>query len=494
MNQLFSLPTALCLPAPEIEALIQGQTIAGMPKMFIRPGQRFSLYPAEYSNNILSIGQYYHANLLSNTQKNIKLNSSQTVSIKAWAKCELCQIIDKTKPLKVLSELTIWTPEAFEKIIEQQENIFLAYLRVYHLLPVFEVPVNPNIQDKLGRFVSLPNLKGSEDKPVLSDRTFAQRRQQLEKLEPPKHPELEELQSILAPLAITNLAAKELNDDVQIFLGWRNTKPTQPKNTDLDWINEIVSLGNRSKEEDVGKNNYQAGTDFEIIVRRSLEFLGFTVDYFHKGGAGGVDVFCSQPYPLVAECKAGKKIPNDTAVQLLNLGTLRLKSQELFKQATKLIIGPGEATIQLNEAAKVQDMAIINPETLEKLVKLQSNHRNSVDLFKLKEYLKAGQSDQEVEKYIDQVYLDLSMRSQIITAVKELSEQNNESSQNTHQHFIVTEIRVHYNATHNPKLTDEVVHDLLIELSSPLTGYLGRIKGNDWRSDRFYYLRDLPIN
>jgi hypothetical protein len=37
------------------------------------------------------------------------------------------------------------------------------------------------------------------------------------------------------------------------------------------------------------------------------------------------------------------------------------------------------------------------------------------------------------------------------------------------------------------------MHEILIELSSPLTGYLGRIKGSDWRSDRFYYLRDLSL-
>lgn len=82
----------------------------------------------------------------------------------------------------------------------------------------------------------------------------------------------------------------------------------------------------------------------------------------------------------------------------------------------------------------------------------------------------------------------------MITVVKELSEQDNESSKTTHQSFTVTEIRVHYNVTHNPRLNDEVAHDLLIELSSPLTGYLGRIKGSDWKSDRFYFLRDLPIN
>ena len=38
------------------------------------------------------------------------------------------------------------------------------------------------------------------------------------------------------------------------------------------------------------------------------------------------------------------------------------------------------------------------------------------------------------------------------------------------------------------------MYEILIELSSPLTGYLGRKKGNDWKTDKFYYLRDLPIN
>ncbi len=44
---------------------------------------------------------------------------------------------------------------------------------------------------------------------------------------------------------------------------------------------------------------------------------------------------------------------------------------------------------------------------------------------------------------------------------------------------------------HNPKLIDELADDFLVELSSPLAGYLGRERGNDWKSDRFYHLRDL---
>ncbi|MFN6166887.1 MAG: DUF1802 domain-containing protein, partial [Pseudanabaena sp.] len=36
------------------------------------------------------------------------------------------------------------------------------------------------------------------------------------------------------------------------------------------------------------------------------------------------------------------------------------------------------------------------------------------------------------------------------------------------------------------------LRDILIELSSPLVGYLGRVEEDGKKCDRFYYLRDLP--
>jgi hypothetical protein len=487
-DSVIVLDQAICLPTPDVEALIEGRMIIALSRIFIESERQFALYPANASTLSLPIERYYHPNFLPTAKGAFTQCNSQSILIKAWAKCKLCQIPDTTEWLEAISCLSIWTRDGLQEILAKRHNLFLTYLRVYQLPQPIEVPANLSSQ-----FISLPYaLNNIEAKPVLNDRTFAQRKHQLEKLEPPLHPELEELQSAIASLSISQPAAKQLDDDIKVFLGWSNDKLIKQPDPDLAWINDIAKLGNRSKQEDEGKNNYQAGTDFENVVRDSLEFLGFTIDYAHKGGAGGLDLFCSKPYPLFGECKAGKKIPNPTAVQLLNLGMLR--RPDLFNQAAKLIIGPGEPTTQLQDAAKIQGMAIIKPETLQKLVKLQSNHRNSVDLFKLKEYLKAGQSDEEVEKYIDQVYTDISLRSQIITAVKQLSEQDNETAKATHPSFTVTEIRVHYNATHNPRLNDELVHDLLIELSSPLTGYLGRIKGSDWNSDRFYFLRDLPIN
>lgn len=485
MNPSILLQTALALPVPDIEALIQGRMIAAMPRMFLNPGRTFALYPANLSVDLLSGDRYYRSHFLPVAHKALAQLNSDKVSIKAWAKCELCQMVNEAESLEALSLLTVWKTEALQQILQQRPFIFVAYLRVYLLPQPLEMPVHPS-----GNFVPLPkSLTVTDSTPVLSESIFAKRRQKLEKLEPPEHPELEELQSALVHLSTTNPKAKQLDAEIKMFLGWSSDKPVKPIKPDLAWIKTIAALGNRTKELDTNKSNYQAGTDFEIVVRDSLEFLGFTIDYAHKGGAGGLDLLCSKPYPLVGECKAGKKIPNDTAVQLLNLGTLRLPDKETLAKATKLIIGPGVPTTQLMEAAKVHGMAIMNPETLEKLVKLQSKYPNSVDLFKLKEYLKPGQSDDEVAKYIEQVEQEIKVRSHVLSILKKYHENSGS------ERASVDALSGAYSMSNPPKkLSREELHQILIELSSPLTGYLGRIKGDNWQSDRFYFLRDLPLD
>jgi hypothetical protein len=285
------------------------------------------------------------------------------------------------------------------------------------------------------------------------------------------------------------IALEQLKNQISFFSS-KETSPSLNFNpVDLDWINTITTLGNRSQEQDEGKTNYQAGTDFENIVKQSLEFLGFTIDYAYKGGAGGLDLFCSQPYPLIGECKAGKKIPNDTAVQLLNLGTLRLKDKNLIQQTTKLIIGPGRPTPQLIDAAKVHGMAIMNPMTLEKLIKLQAQYPGSVNLFELREYLaQPGQIDDKIDEYIETVIKGLELRSHIIQVVKNYL--NN--SQKTEAR--VSGIHGTYCSNPPQPLSERQLHEILIELSSPLAGYLGRQKGSYWHNDQFYFLRELTVN
>ncbi|MHC5734058.1 DUF1802 family protein [Nostoc sp.] len=513
MSESVLIYNALCLPAPDIEALIEGRIIAAIPRILLNSGQKFALYPLDYSTNKLSIEQYYHPNFLpiaqsaltqlnsqgillqpkqisllqNEEQLQLPLLSNKTVSIKAWARCEHCQILDKTKRLDILSKLTIWTPEAFEAILQKQPHIFLAYLRVYKLPEFCEVAANPNIEEKLGKFVGLPNIGASETAPVINDRTFAQRKRQLEKLEPPLHPELEELQSAIASLAISQPAAKQLDDDIKVFLGWSSDKLIKQPDANLAWINNIAKLGDRSIEQDEGKSNYQAGTDFELIARRSLDFLGFKVEENYKGGAGGLDLFCSQPYPLVCECKAGKSIPDRAVEELDRIGRRHLK--ENYLQAVRLIIGPGKPTKNLKESAEISKISIINVMTLQKLVEFKAKYPGAINLVELKQYLEPGQIDYKIGEYIDKAEREIKLRSHIIQLVKNYLENSGIESAG------VEALHGAYFGSHPPqRIQTPEMHEILIELSSPLTGYLGRIKGSDWKSDRFYFLRDLLIN
>jgi hypothetical protein len=188
-----------------------------------------------------------------------------------------------------------------------------------------------------------------------------------------------------------------------------------------------------------------------------------------------------EPYALFGECKAGKKVPNDTAVQLLNLGTLRRK--DLFPKAVKLIIGAGKLTPQLEEAAKVHGMAIINAVTLQKLIELKSKYLGSVNLIELRKYFVSGQSNQEIDKYIEKVTKEIKLRSHIVNLAKKANKE-----------FGIEYLSgVYDNSDYPNSLEAKELYEILIELSSPLVGYLGRVEEDGKKCDRFYYLRDLPI-
>ncbi|QIR38465.1 DUF1802 family protein [Tolypothrix sp. PCC 7910] len=501
--------TALRLPAPEVKALLQGRIITVMPSKFINPGREFALCPADESINLLVVDQYYRSSFLTIAQSEfaqqriqgvliqpqqmslfqneeqltLPLLAYQTVLIKAWAKCEHCQVINDAESLNALSQLTIWTTEALKEILRQRQNIFLAYLRVYELRKSIEISIKSNSQ-----FVALPQyLNISETKPVLSDRIFAQRKRQLENLEPPLHRELEELQSAITSLTISQPAAKQLDDDIKVFLGWSSDKLIKQPDPDLAWINDIAKLGDRSIEKDEKKSNYQAGTDFENIARQSLEFLGFNVESAFKGGAGGLDLYCSKPYPIVCECKAGKLIPSRTVEELLKLGGMHLGKTQLLTSA-KLVIGPGNPSTDTLKAAKEWEVSIINAMTLQKLVELKSKYPGAINLVELKQYLEPGQIDYKLDEYIDKAEKEIKLRSHIVQLVKNYLQNSGIESAG------VDSLHGAYFGSNPPQpLKPQEMHEILIELSSPLTGYLGREKGSDWRSDRFYYLHNLSL-
>ena len=110
-----SLDNALKLPAPDVEALIQGRSISAMPRSFLEVGRVFALYPTDVSNNLLPVEQQYRSNFLNVAKNTISQLHPEGVIIKAWARCELCQILDKSESLEVLSPLTIWTTEALQQ-------------------------------------------------------------------------------------------------------------------------------------------------------------------------------------------------------------------------------------------------------------------------------------------------------------------------------------------------------------------------------------------
>ena len=163
----------------------------------------------------------------------------------------------------------------------------------------------------------------------------------------------------------------------------------------------------------------------------------------------------------------------------------------------------GEFNDFAKRTARENSMNVLRPETLERLVQLKARHDGSINLQELKNRLTQNpldiedktqtpfgvESDQRINAYVDEVEQELKLRSQIVQTVKE--------EQDGNQYVSVTEIRSTYNAKYvtDPKqrLNDVIVKDLLIELSSPLAGYLGRDKGDERKGDRFYYLRDLPI-
>ncbi|HBB33032.1 MAG TPA: DUF1802 domain-containing protein [Cyanobacteria bacterium UBA8803] len=479
MSTLVVINTAFPFPAPDVEALIQGRTIAVMPKIFINPGRQFALYPCETSINALPTEQYYRSNFLPTAQSTLAELDSETVLIKAWARCEFCQVLDEAQYLDVLSQLTVWTKEALRQTLSQRGHIFLTYLRVYRLPQPFELPVQFN-----SRFITLPEpLTVTDTTPVFGNLFFAQRCREMQDLQSSPYPELEELQSEIAPLSDRNLAAKEIDREIANFLGGVTPHPVTRLDSDLIWIDKIAEASNTSK-----------GNEFALLVQKSLLKLGFTnaksLTPEATGDTEGMEVYFEHPYRAIAKCQAANSeiIRSQTVEQFIELAKNSLKQN--YNRCIKLIVAAGEVTTDALLRARKNHMSVIRPETLQSLVELQAYYKGSIDLMKLKNCLAHayGWADDSVERYLDEVRQTIELRSRLVQLVKNyLHNAGLKDAATDALHHV-------YLASEPPQLlTLDAMHDILIELSSPLTGYLGRIKGKDLRSDRFYFLRDLPF-
>jgi hypothetical protein len=475
------LNLALCLPVPEIKALDRGRIISAFPPRQLDQGEVFALYPTALAEDALPIEKYYRASFRPIARLCLDSYNSEEVIIKNWARCEFCQILEVSDALEALPCSEVWTRDYLQHRFSLHPYLFLAHLRVYEIAE----PLQLSTQGKVGKFIGLPQpISTDNSTPVLTDRVFTQRHHQLKNLEPPPHPELEELQSLVAQMALTNPDAKALDRDIRTFLGWSSDVIPNNHNSNLDWIRQIAEVGNSSN-----------GNEFEKLVRRSFIQLGFTnsntnskasLDPDATGGAGGLDFYCEKPYLVVGECKATKTetVPDSTPAQLVKLG-YKILQTDIYDACIKVIMAAGRLTTQANETAIGTQMNVMRPETLQKLVELNVNYPGAINLLDLKkcwEQKPFGEdADKKVNSWIDKVKQSIELRSILIQLIKQ-----------TNREVGIDYLSGAYEIS-NPsqKISTNEMHELLIELSSPLTGYLGREKGGDWKSDRFYFLRDL---
>ncbi|TAN86131.1 MAG: DUF1802 family protein [Phormidium sp. SL48-SHIP] len=489
---------AFSLPPLEMANLLQGVSIAAIAPQFVRPkkqqfglcvSQSFSDGPEKY---------LYHQDVLATERVEL---DEKTLILPAWANCEDCEILNADSDLAALSASTIWTTEMFSHILAQRPNLFLVYLRVYRLPePLAMSQGTPPREPR--QFLPLPEtLTLSQENPVLGDRQFQQYHQDLRQRQP-----LDGLGRQLRQLAVSQ---PSLEGAIQQFqLQWRGLNhstvaPLPPRrDPDLDWIERITEVGNSSD-----------GYEFEKLVRRALLKLGFrnsernpkaSLNPDQTGGAGGLDVYCESPYPLVGECKASKsdRVPDSTPAQLIKLGQKYLNvadgesARSLYERCVKVIFAAGKLTRDVEQVARGNEMNVLRPETLEALVKLQANYPGSVDLQELKEKLDAApfgeEADSQLESYIQELQARVQQRADSIAALK-LALKTANSSSMTIRDFCFSLKFIDEKYRYLNQLGERGIYELLIELSSPLTGYIRREKKGDWREDCFSVIRDLSL-
>ena len=471
----YAIANAFHLPSINLDLLAQGRSIAIFPWVFMMPGQTFALTDTEHHSVVR------HPNY--------------------WAKCESCKSIDTAADLQLLQQIVPESGEILDRYFTSRKFVFVALLRVYHL-PV-EIEVLP---DRVGDFSLLKQpMMVTNLQPVLADRIFAKRQQQLNNLSPSPYPQLEALQQQIvggrvtfAPAIASPLENRSSTPDLhidsfdrylRIFLEWEPPSQKYESFTNLNWIDRISDVGNSSD-----------GNEFEKLVRRSFLQLGFTnslnnikasLDPEATGGAGGIDLYCDRPFSLVGECKASKheSVPNSVSAQLIHLGITHL-GKEVFDRSVKIIFAAGSLTSHAQQAAVQTQVNVMTPTTLQRLVMLKARYPGSIDLRELEQCLSqvpfGEDSDLKVNKYIDSIEQRIQNFIHIVSTLKNYLESQ------IFQEVGIDKFHVVFDLSYPlQKYSEEELYHMMIELSSPLSGYLGRIKGRDWRSDRFYFLRDL---
>jgi hypothetical protein len=443
------LTSALILSDQDYPHLVSGKDIAWSTDFFMHIGQSFAL---------------------------INTSNSSPQSIVFWGKCTQCQAIES---IDNLLQLTSWDLDQLKSQFQNQQIILIACIRVYQLSQPIEIN-----NSKTSGFIPLdPIIIADESNPVIPDNIFQRRKLELAELSSPQHLELINLEKILTK-SIQLAPVEPLLKKIHQFLGWRSSLPLT-SDPDLSWVEDIANIGNSSD-----------GNNFEKIVRKSLILLGFenslnnsqaSLNPDATGGAGGLDFYCNYPYSVVGECKASKtdSVPSSTPAQLVNLGLKILG--EPYHQCIKILMVAGKLTTPANITAKGSRMNVIRPETLQKLVKLQIDYPGSINLLALKPCLISepfGEAaDDKINTFITEIFHALQLRSKIIKLVRKSLDRSGKD---------LDSVEALYSAftfsQNEHKLSQQQFRDILVELSSPLTGYLGKTE-----DEQFYFLRPLNL-
>jgi hypothetical protein len=494
------LNTALRLPALDLEALMQGESIVAISQRFIVPGKHFALMPSDALPNALPQEIVYKPSAIEKFAGSVQPDS-ETITLKTWAKCEFCQHFTDLSKLESLSQLTLWTPDLLSKLVYDGGYLFLTFLRVYSLTEPLAIAnaSHDRDTDQMGKIVALPHyLDVGEVNPALNEQQFETLKQKIITLKTELSTETASVE--IATEHTTVDTPSELTSIENLVTPPEATEPeVEPQESSKnildgsDWFMKIAEIGNSSD-----------GHMFEKLVRKSFLALGFSnslnnskasLDPYATGGAGGIDFYCDAPYAVVGECKATAttKIPSKTPGQLVQLGMNHL--QEQYNLCIKMIVAAGALTPDAVLTTIHNKINVVRPETLQRLVNLKMKYPQALNLLDLKPILQeepfGEEADAKLGEFIQSVWQELETRSRLVESVRGASEDNEGQS------VEIAEIRGYHNAIHQSepvyKLDSKhVVRELLIELSSPFTNYIRRSKDGSGK-EVFEFVQPLKI-
>jgi hypothetical protein len=193
---------------------------------------------------------------------------------------------------------------------------------------------------------------------------------------------------------------------------------------------------------------------------------------------------------VVGECKATKheRLGVSAYDQLIRLVNTHLAVS--YQDCIKIIVVGGELTKPARDSAQKNAINVIRPEELQRLVILKRQYPNAVNLYQLKSVFEKDvfgqEANENLKKFIDNIWGQLIKRSEWVELVRDA--QRNRLGKPVHLEDIFAHSRTTKpEITLNSDMERGLARDLLIELSSPLLGYLNRVE------DRFEFVKSLEI-